>query len=215
MKNKFQLNILVTSLVTISLIIISQASLARAISNGNHLINKAKVGKSLKYVPDRLLVAFQPGTGATIMKSIHTLAGAKIIKRIGSDDSGFDLVALQPGSLQKQISFYGKNPNVLYAEPDYIRTINPKPSTTVNASLIQNSNDPFSSYQWALENDGSGSLYIPPGIVDADIDANGGWGKFEDVCDADWGGCIPSTVAVIDTGAHCEDIYDGGGCSFC
>jgi serine protease len=64
----------------------------------------------------------------------------------------------QGASVQNAIRSYLKNPEVLYTEPNYIRTVEGFP------------NDPQFASQWGLHNTGQ-----PGGTADADIDAPEAW----------------------------------------
>ena len=88
-------------------------------------------------------------------------------------------------SLEDVVAAYNKNPDVEYAELDYIVSIGATP------------NDPLYSIQWPLNNTGqmypeSGGYNHPPGKPDCDIDAPEAW-------DIHTGG-PEIVVAVIDTG---------------
>jgi subtilisin family serine protease len=95
-------------------------------------------------------------------------------------------IQLEKGqSLQEIVAAFNSNPDVEYAELNYIVSIDVTP------------NDPLYLIQWPLNNTGqiypeSGRYNSPPGIIDCDIDAPEAW-------DISTGG--PDTiVAVVDTG---------------
>ncbi len=88
-------------------------------------------------------------------------------------------------SLKEVVEAYQRNPDVEYAELNYIISINLGP------------NDPCYSLQWPLNNTGqdypaSGRFNQPPGTPDSDIDAPEAWDVHT--------GSSKITVAVIDTG---------------
>ncbi len=93
---------------------------------------------------------------------------------------------LRPGQLlENALRSYQADPNVEYAELNYIVTTNNTP------------NDPLYAVQWPLHNTGqnypySGRFNIPPGIADADIDAPEAWD--------DGVGSSEVVVAIVDTG---------------
>jgi predicted outer membrane repeat protein len=88
-------------------------------------------------------------------------------------------------SLEDVVATYNSDPDVEYAELNYIVSINLTP------------NDPLFSIQWALNNIGqmypeSGSYNHPPGTPDCDIDAPEAWDIYT--------GNSEIIVAVVDTG---------------
>ncbi|MDR6226518.1 thermitase [Desmospora profundinema] len=88
------------------------------------------------YVPDELIVKFKPGIAGQAKSSIHAQEEAKVVSR--NHAVGLEVVKLEKGqSVQKAIQAYEKNPNVEYAEPNYIVKVDWTP------------NDPaFSTQQW-------------------------------------------------------------------
>jgi parallel beta-helix repeat protein len=96
-------------------------------------------------------------------------------------------IALEDNQTLEQVAAaYNSNPEVEYAELNYIVSINLTP------------NDPHYSIQWPLNNTGqmypaSGGYNDPPGTVDADIDAPEAW-------DIHNGSSSDIIVAVVDTG---------------
>jgi subtilisin family serine protease len=112
-----------------------------------------------KYVPDHLLVRFQPGLAAEGRASAHAQLGAQVLRAYRSVP-GLELVRIPPGlGVREAIRVYRNNPNVLYAEPDYtVRALETTPNDTSFSDL------------WAMKNTG-----VPFGTVDADIDATDAW----------------------------------------
>ncbi len=94
---------------------------------------------------------------------------------------------LEPGqSLEKAAAAYRQNPDIEYAELNYIVSIHATP------------NDPLYPIQWPLNNTGqmyphSGRYNPPPGTPDSDIDAPEAWDIHT--------GSSGIIVAVVDTGA--------------
>ena len=128
-----------------------------------------------KYVSDRVLVRFRPGTSKSAMQAAHQGMGSKVLSEPAVVDR-LQVVQLPKYlSVHEAIRVYQKNPAVLYAEPDYI----------VRASDIPN--DPFFSTQWNMQNTGQNG-----GTVGADIHATQAWGIST--------GSASVVVAVIDTG---------------
>jgi serine protease len=96
---------------------------------------------------DRIIVKFKPGTPEQAIENIHRATGGRELPVTKYAD--FRLIRLPPGrAVEQMVDTYGRNPNVQYAEPDFIAT----------AAMIPN--DPFFSYQWHLDN-GSGGIKMP------------------------------------------------------
>jgi subtilisin family serine protease len=133
------------------------------------------IAQGEKYVQDRVLVRFRPGASAADMNAVHVAAGFRVL----SDSAVVDrlqVVQLAPGAkVHDAIRMYRSNPNVLYAEPDYIVQLTGVPS------------DPFFSTQWNLQNTGQNG-----GTVGADIHATEAWNITT--------GSAGVVVAVLDTG---------------
>jgi subtilisin family serine protease len=125
------------------------------------------------YDPSSILVRFQPGTPGLVNSDI--LPGSGLGPPIDLVP-GLYAVELPPGiSVKAALAAYRRNPNVLYAEPNYLVQLETTP------------NDPQFSQLWGLNNTGQTG-----GTFDADIDAVEAW-------DTTTGGGT-TVVAVIDTG---------------
>jgi subtilisin family serine protease/subtilisin-like proprotein convertase family protein len=125
------------------------------------------------YASDSILVRFQADAPMSVMPSLY--AGTSIGDELGLV-SGLHEVLLDPGvSVVDALAAYQANPWVLYAEPNYLVSINVVP------------NDPSFSRLYGLNNTGQTG-----GTVDADIDAPEAWDNFT--------GSGNTIVAVIDTG---------------
>jgi len=128
-----------------------------------------------RYVEDEVLVRFQKGASPSRAALAHGAIGAASVKKLEMVD-GLELVKLPRGlSVREAIGLYRENPDVLYAEPNYIVT------------AIVTPNDPSLINLWGLQNIGQAG-----GTIDADIDAPGAW----DITT----GSASVVVAVIDTG---------------
>ncbi|MDH3980220.1 MAG: S8 family serine peptidase [Gammaproteobacteria bacterium] len=178
-----------------------QAALAAAIRN-----------QVPAFAPDRVLIRFRPGTAAAETGKAHRQAGGRLLQEIPA--IGVHVVKVPGGKVNEKIARYARNPNVLYAEPDYNRVL-----------VIPNEgNDPgpaaggiiagreYFTEQWGLNNTGqphtSSDLLGNPiqvnGIPGADIDAPEGW----DITNGD-----PAVkIAILDTGIDCDSIEHAGKC---
>jgi subtilisin family serine protease len=131
------------------------------------------------YAPDRLLVKFKDDPGGLpagrakgVIEAAH---GLKELRHFPSID-----VRLYgtPGPMEKFRKELARNPNVAYAEPDYLRT--------TGATFP---NDPSFSQLWGLHNTGQTG-----GTADADIDAPEAWDLSR--------GSSTVIVGVIDSGVE-------------
>ena len=150
----------------------------------------AQTTQARRFVTGQILVKFRPGASASAKADAHRLAGGALLNEVPR--TGVQLVAVPAGSESAAIARYRNNPNVLYSEPNYIRSI---PLATTSAVVPH---DRYFNEQWALNNTGQQFLCIIPdfcfyvGMPDADIDAPEAWAIST--------GSPTVTVAVIDTG---------------
>jgi subtilisin family serine protease/subtilase family serine protease len=144
-----------------------------------------------------VLVKFRPGVNANARADAHRVAGGLALA--GIQRTGIERVQIPAGDEIAAIQRYQRNPNVLIAEPNYIRSI-PAPVAHGGASEVV-PGDYYFDEQWALNNTGqafycipwfSGELCLATGTPDADIDAPEAWAILE--------GNSTVTVAVIDSG---------------
>jgi subtilisin family serine protease len=140
---------------------------------------------SADYVKDAVLVRFKSEARKDgmvvpdIAAAAHASVGATEIRAL-SGVPGLQLVKLPKGvTVPAAVAQYEQNPNVLYAEPDYLRHIDMVP------------NDPYFSRLWGLYNSGQ-TVNGGKGIPGADIDAPEAWNKTT--------GSKDVIVAVLDTG---------------
>jgi thermitase len=148
-------------------------------------------------VAGEILVKFRPSVTANAKADAHRLARGAPRSEIVR--TGVQLVAVPAGDRSAAIARYQSNPNVLYAEPNFIRSI-PVPSSHTPGSEVVPS-DYYFHEQWALHNTGQqfycipwifGDLCLYGGTADADIDAPEAWAIST--------GSPAVTVAVIDSG---------------
>jgi subtilisin family serine protease/subtilase family serine protease len=146
-------------------------------------------------VGGEVLVKFRPGSNANARADAHRVAGGVQLAEI--ERTRVHRVRVAAGEELAAIARYQRNPNVLIAEPNYIRSI-PTPLAPGDGSNAV-PGDYYFGEQWALDNTGQSFFCIIPafcfyrGIPDADIDAPEAWAI------SDGAGSIV-TVAVIDTG---------------
>jgi len=163
---------------------------------------EAEGARGPKYVPNQLLVRFRAGTPRAWQEGAHAGLKAQVLRRYRSVGN-LALVRLPQGmSVEEAVKLYRRDPNVLYAEPDYL----------LYADVIPN--DTSFSELWGLHNTGQSG-----GTPDADIDAPAAWDLTT--------GSDTVVVAVIDTGidythedlaanmlqleANCSDGLDNDG----
>jgi subtilisin family serine protease/subtilase family serine protease len=148
-------------------------------------------------VSGQIIVKFRPGASANTKADAHRAGRGRMRREIAA--AGVQLVEVQSGDEAGALGRYRRNPNVLYAERNFIRSI-PKPITHDPGSEVIPGDSLFSE-QWALHNTGQQFLCLDwifgeplcfyQGTPDADIDAPEAWPL------ATGAGV---TVAVIDTG---------------
>ncbi len=127
-----------------------------------------------RYVPGEVLVKFKSGTSIVAMNKLHgTLGAAKIrdIRHLGIHRMKLP----EDVKVEEAVQIYRNDPNVEFAEPNYI----------VKTSAVPN--DPGYSLQWGLNNTGQTG-----GTPGADIHAQGAWDVTK--------GSNNIIIAVVDTG---------------
>ena len=164
------------------------------------------------FVAGEVLVKFRPGAAASALADAHRVAGATPRTEIAR--TRIQLVSVPAGDEAAVIARYRRNPNVLYAEPNFIRSL-PRPASHSPGSEVVPTEFWFDE-QWALHNTGqqfqcipwiNGELCFYVGTPDADVDAPEAWGIST--------GSAEIRVAVIDSGidySHPDLIanYAGG-----
>jgi len=131
------------------------------------------------FVPGELLVRFKTDIYKSAIDQIHAVVGASLLQNFAIVPN-LQLVRVPASmNLLDALKLYKKNPNVLYAEPNYIQRITQHSLLTPNDSQY--------SQLWALHNTGQTG-----GTPDADIDAPEAWEIST--------GSNSVVVAVIDTG---------------
>ena len=182
--------------------------------------SRAEAQDAGRFVAGEVLVKFKPGTPASAKAQAHGQSQGRLLAEIAR--TGVQRVAVGAGAEQAAIARYGRNPNVLYAEPNFIRRI-PAPIAHDAGDAVM-PGDFYFDEQYALHNTGQlfvcipwidGELCLYVGTPDADIDAPEAW--------AITAGDPNVKVAVIDSGidythpdiapnyAGGDDFYFGDG----
>ena len=150
--------------------------------NSKEIISAAKLknspsskgSKISRYVPGEVLVKFRQGTSISTMRTLHHAVGASQIKEIRH--IGIQQLKLPAHlNVEETVKFYRSDPNVEFAEPNYIIKIAAAPD------------DPGYPSQWGLHNTGQAG-----GTPGADIQAEDAWNIST--------GSDDVIIAVVDTG---------------
>ncbi len=119
-------------------------------------LNAAEPDNQPKYAADRILVRFKPGLQISAAQSFHFQQGASIINEF--NHLNLQVVRVPEGEVRKQIEAYRNNPDVIYAEPDYILSADESPD------------DPGYTSQWGLTTvQASQAWDVTPGSPDIKI----------------------------------------------
>jgi thermitase len=128
------------SMIALALFVIVFASLAIYIVYTSMASDGETQGPELKiageYAPDRILVRFKPGTRGEKEREVANRNGLEQIDEIPQIETKV-LKIKDKGNVAAKIRALSKNPNIIYAEPDYI----------VKAELVPN--DPLYKDQYA------------------------------------------------------------------
>ncbi|HIJ79931.1 MAG: S8 family serine peptidase [Desulfobulbaceae bacterium] len=129
------------------------------------------------HAPGEIIVQFRPGLNANIMARINRAHGASVLAT--SRFSGAKRLKIAAGkTVAEMVAIYRRNPNVLYAEPNFL------------AHTFEVPNDQLYSYQWHLDNVEYGGIGM------------------EEAWAIEPGGDPGVIVAVIDTGVAYEDYAE-------
>ncbi len=161
------------------------------------------------YVPGEVLVKFKAG----VTSQMRTESVAAMDNALRADlGNGLARVRLMPGqSVSQWVSAYRNDPNVEYAQPNFIYRTTAVP------------NDPQFANLWAFNNSGQtvnsviqgeGSIYSKdnPGISGDDMDIEPAWNHITD--------CSSVVVAVIDSGINynqqdlAANMWNGSGVTY-
>jgi len=158
---------------------------------------------SAEYAPERVIVRYKTDTMSTMsaLPSVMSTTNAEVGASVMTDYSeagipGMQVVQVKGVPVTKAIQEYTSNPNVLYAEPDYLVSLPPEQADKVSTRVeslelasMRTPNDPDFPLQWGLKNTGQAPFYGQSG---ADIKAADAWGTTT--------GSSSVVIAVVDTG---------------
>ncbi|MFH2065983.1 MAG: S8 family serine peptidase [Pseudomonadota bacterium] len=142
-------------------------------------------------IRNELIVKFKPGTHRKTAQEVKEGIGAFSIKKLNIINA--EHILLPDGiSVDDAIVMFRNDPNVEWAEPNYIR----------RTMAISSPNDPFFIELWSLHNTGQ-TVNNTPGTVNADIHALEAWETTTD--------CSNVIIAIIDSGvdlSHPDIIHN-------
>ena len=156
----------------------------------------------VEFVADEILVKFKPGVGEEKIDEINSKHGAFV--KYSSPYGKFIRIGIPPGkAVSEMVGIYSKNPDVEYAELNYIAYASGVP------------NDEYYYFQWHLDDSmkWTGTINDPNReLVDGsnpDGGVNGGGINIEPAWDISTGAGV--IVAVLDTGVAYEDYDESRG----
>ncbi len=143
----------------------------------DRILIKEHTLRGQEYVPGEIIVKFKPGTPGDVMANLNSKHGTSVLYT--SPFAGFKRLRIPRGrTLAQMVEIYKRNPNVEYAELNYI----------AHAHIVPN--DPlYNPYQWHLDNVEYGGI------------------NMESAWDIETGN-PSVIVAVIDTGVAYEDYEE-------
>jgi thermitase len=115
------------------------------------------------FASGRVLVKFEPGTGAAERAAVHRRQGGALLGVIPG--IAVEVVAVPARTEEASAAGYARSPHTIFAEPDFIAYALEDPVAA----------DPFFGKQWGLHNVGQ-EYDGRTGTEDADIDALEAWG---------------------------------------
>ncbi len=134
-----------------------------------------------RYAPGQVLVRFKPNVSTQLVSATLAAYDAEEIKRIPRLNL-YRVKIPEWASVEEMAQAMSRNPDVLYAGPNYI------------ARIMVTPNDPLFRYQYSLNNTGQdiGAPGSPSGKAKADIRATAGWEETK--------GAAETVIAIIDSG---------------
>jgi serine protease len=116
------------------------------------------------WVPGEIIVKFKPGVSDDVIAKINRSRGTSVIK--SSRFAGFKRLRIpHRKSVADMVAIYKQNPNVEYAEPNFI----------AHAFMVPN--DPYYTYQWNMDqinmelawNTTSGDISVTVAVIDTGV----------------------------------------------
>ena len=175
------------ALVAVGALAFAVPSVASAIGR-DALEPSGSHGNERLFVPDRIIVRYEPGTRSARRAGVRAKAGGKVARRLSIARA--EVIDIPDAmSVREAVAAYSANRAVAYAEPDFY------------AEALMVPDDPFFGQQWSLDNTGQGITFpFDPasysGTADADIDAREAW----DAMGVPGGDASDVVVAVADSG---------------
>jgi serine protease len=141
------------------------------------------------FAEGRLIVRMRSGAVENEVAGRH---GGRVNRKMRLDRTF--VVDVAPGQELAAAEAYEADPDVEFAEPDYMFAVSP-----CETGQCETATDPFLGYKWDLHNDGAirtntGAVLGATGKTDADID----WQETYDYLGADFAGT--AIIGIIDTG---------------
>ncbi|HLP97227.1 MAG TPA: S8 family serine peptidase [Sideroxyarcus sp.] len=141
-----------------------------------------------QYVKDQILVKFKSGVTAASRAQIAQGLGASTVQAVGNQ-SDMVVASLMPGqTVEQAVTTYANDPNVAYAQPNYIYHTQAVPTDPQYAA----------GQIWAAKNTGqtmlTGTYPVATGTTGADLNLESAWDIQTD--------CSSVVVAVLDTGIN-------------
>jgi thermitase len=143
------------------------------------------------YVSGQVLVKFTPGAARSAIAEQHRARPkeALLAERVW-------VLEVEPGEELEVAANLRRNPNVEFAEPNYIYTVIPCETGDCTAP-----NDPLFGGKWDLHNRGyitnvAGDVVVETGMAGADIS----WLEAREYLDLHGGATTPTVIGIIDTG---------------
>ena len=153
---------LVVTIAMASILILSVAGM----SFGKEFFvrDQHKASEEPKWVPGEIIVKFKPGVSDEIIESVNRKHGSSVISI--SRFAGFKRLRIPVRkTVAEMVEIYKRNPNVEYAEPNFI------------ANAFGTPNDPYYKYQWHMSQMNmeqawditSGQLIVIVAVIDTGV----------------------------------------------
>jgi subtilisin family serine protease len=152
-------------------------------------VGQAGAPVASEYVSGQILVRFRPGANRAQVAAAN---GASVQRELNLP--GIFVLNVAPGRELAVASALARNPNVEFAEPDYVRTH----GVICGTGICEPPTDTYFGYKWDLHNDGdlnnsTGAFVVNTGTAGADID----WLEAHEQLGAFTGSAV---IGVVDTG---------------